>query len=518
MINYSKLPTKPGCYLYKNEKDEIIYIGKAKDLKKRVASYFQKRDHDEKTLALINNISDFDYIVTENEVEALLLENTLIKEHKPKYNIDLKDSKKYASIEITDEKFPRLLIARTKHGRGEFFGPFVSGQKRDYIINFLKKTFKLRTCKRLPKKACMRYHINLCDAPCTGNISKDDYDKKIRDIKYVLKGKTKELIEELNKEMKTSSEKLEFEKAIELRNQINALKSLSEKQNMERDRKYNEDIIHYTVYENQVFLLLFNVYKGTLTNKEDFIFDYKKDFLEEFLVQYYSENKIPKEIIVPEKIDSSIVDFLNHKKGRKVILTVPEKGEKKNLLLLAKKNLELSFFGDITKVEELQKKLKLNDLPSVIECFDISHLSGTSAVGSMVQFRNGKPDKNNYRRFKIISEEGFQDDFVAMMEVVLRRYTRLVKEKAQMPDLIIIDGGKGQLNCALSVLETLSLRIPSISIAKKFEEIYLPGRKTPLRLDKKEKALKFIQEIRDEAHRFAIGYNRLLRKKTIMKS
>ena len=316
--------------------------------------------------------------------------------------------------------------------------------------------------------------------------------------------------------MKLASQKLEFEKAIKLRDQISAIESLNEVQNMERKRKCNEDIIHYIIHEEQVFLLLFNIYKGTLSDKSEFVFDYKKDFLEEFLVQYYSDNEIPKEIILPEKVDNSIRDFLTHKKGNKVTVTVPKRGEKKKLLELVKKNVEISFFGDFIKVEELQKKLGIEELPVVIECFDISHLSGTSAVGSMVQFRNGKPDKSNYRRFKIQSEDAFGDDFASISEVVRRRYTRLKSENLPLPDLIIIDGGQGQLISAIRELRKLSLIIPTISIAKKFEEIYLPGRKDPLTLDRKEKALQFIQEMRDEAHRFAIKYNKHLRSKKIV--
>ena len=225
--------------------------------------------------------------------------------------------------------------------------------------------------------------------------------------------------------MKSASQKLKFESAINLREQISAIKSLNEVQNMERKRKCNEDIIHYIIQKEQVFLLLFNIYKGTLSDKSEFVFDYKKDFLEEFLVQYYSEYEIPKEIILPEKIDPSLRDFLTHKKGSKVTITVPKRGEKKKLLELVKKNVEISFFGDFIKVEELQDKLGMNNLPVVIECFDISHLSGTSTTGSMVQFRNGKADKSNYRRFKIKSIEAFCDDFAAISEVVRRRYTRL---------------------------------------------------------------------------------------------
>lgn len=511
MIDYSIMPASPGCYIYKDEKNNIIYIGKAKDLKKRVSSYFQKRDHDRKTLHLINNIHSIDYIVTDNEIEALILENTLIKKHKPKYNIDLKDSRRYASIEITGEDFPRLLVARTKHEKGEYYGPFVSGQKRDYLIKLLRKIFKLRTCKRLPKKACLRYHIKLCDAPCTGTISREDYSEKIKNVRYVLKNNTDLLIEDLKGKMDIASRELQFEKAIEYREQIYALQYMSQKQKMERNRTYNEDIIDYIIHEEEVFLLLFNIDKGALHNKSDFIFPYIEDFFEEFLVQYYSEHEIPEIIIVPCNIENSVKDFLSYKKGKKVTVTVPKSGEKKHLLDLVKKNCEISFFGDMIKVEELQKKLHLNDMPSVIECFDISHLSGTFTVGAMVQFRNGKPDKNNYRRFKIKSPEAIQDDFTSIAEVVRRRYTRLYEEGSPMPDLIIIDGGKGQLSAALEELNKLSLKIPVISIAKKFEEIYFPGLSRPLRLGRTEKALLFIQEIRDETHRFAITYNRKLR-------
>jgi len=258
-------------------------------------------------------------------------------------------------------------------------------------------------------------------------------------------------------------------------------------------------------------MLLFNIDKGSLHNKSDFIFSYSEDFFEEFLVQYYSEHEIPEEIIIPCSMDSSVKDFLSYKKGKKVTLTVPGSGEKKHLLDLVKKNCEISFFGDMIKVEELQKKLHLQDLPSVIECFDISHLSGTFTVGAMVQFRNGKADKSNYRRFKIKSPDSILDDFSSIAEVVRRRYTRLKEEALPLPDLIIIDGGKGQLSAALEELNKLSVKIPVISIAKKFEEIYFPGLLKPLRLAGTEKALLFIQEIIDEAHRFAITYNRKLR-------
>lgn len=510
----SKIPNLPGCYIYKDNKENIIYIGKAKDLKKRISQYFNNQEKDSKTKVLVSQINSIDYILTKNEVEALLLENNLIKKHHPKYNIDLRDSKRYAYIKLTKEDYPRLLIARKKEDDSEYFGPFISAEKRDQILRLLIRNFKIRTCKKLPKKACLRYHINLCDAPCINNISKIDYLKQISRVKSILNGKISEITEEIKKEMKNASENKDFEKAIILRNQLESIEYLNEKQTVQRIKEYNEDIINFIVKENKVYLLLFNINKGILENKEEFEFDYESDFLEEFLTQYYSDNKIPKEIILPIDIDENIKEFLNQKSSSKIIITVPQKGEKKQLLDLVLKNIEKIFFENINKLIELKDRLNLDSIPYILECFDISHLSGTSTVGSMVMFRNGKPDKNNYRRFKIKSVDQI-DDFASLKEIVFRRYYKLKLENLQLPDLIIIDGGKGQLSSAVSALDELKLKIPIISIAKENEEIFIPNESDPIILSKKDPALQIIQEIRDEAHRFAISYNRLLRKKNL---
>lgn len=515
MLDLKILPNEPGCYLFKDKNDNVIYVGKAKNIKKRVKQYFQKIDLDLKTQSMIKNISSLDFVATDSEVESLVLENTLIKKHQPKYNIRLKDAKSHSYIKLTCEDFPRVLIARSKAGIGKYYGPFVSAKERDYILQFFKKTFALRTCNKMPKKACLRYHINLCEAPCIGLISKAEYDKKITNIKLILNGHNDKLNKKLKEEMNNYSKNYDFEHALKIRNQISAIRYLNERQNVQREKKYNEDIINYEIKDDKVYLMLFNIYKGTLSNKNEFIFDYYSDFIEDFIIQYYSENPIPKEIIIPRKLSDSIDKFLENAKGSKVKVTIPQKGEKKQLLSLVEKNIEISFFADINKVETLKNKLNLNDLPNVIECFDISHLSGTSTAGSMVQFRNGKPDKTNYRRFRIRTIEGI-DDTSAIAEVVRRRYIRLKKEDSDFPDLIIIDGGRGQLNFAIQELEKLDIKIPIISIAKQFEEIYIPGGLNPIRLSKKDKALQFIQEIRDEAHRFAVKYNRLLRKKELI--
>jgi len=517
MISVDSLPHLPGCYLFRDspeEKGNVIYVGKAKDLKKRVTNYFQKQNHNPRTAALVAAIRGVDFIVTNTEVEALLLENTLIKKHQPRYNIKLKDSSRYASIHLTDEEFPRIRISRKTQGPGSFYGPFVSARERGLVYQIVRKAFGLRTCKRLPKRACLRYHLGHCSGPCVGKITKKDYQDRVQRAKSALSGKTAELISSMREEMMSRANRQDFERAIELRDEIYALERLQERQRVEQNRKYDQDILTYSMDGDNVQLMLFKVYHGTLSGKEEYQFPSSEDLLEEFIVQYYSENEPPEELIAPEPFDESLVEFLTHLKGKKVRVTVPKQGEKKELLLLAEKNLEISVFGDRAKLVALQEALHLPGKPEVIECFDISHLAGTFAVGSMVQFRNGKPDKSNYRRFKIRNAPG-GDDFASIAEVVRRRYSRLKEEDKKLPDLIVIDGGAGQLSSALTELRELRVKVPIISLAKGEEEIYVPGLDAPLNIKKSEKASLYLQEIRDEAHRFALAYNRLLRKKAV---
>jgi len=514
MISLDSLPHNPGCYLFMDDQGKVIYVGKARDLKKRVSNYFQKQDHIPRTKALVMASKGVEFIVTNTEVEALLLENTLIKKHQPRYNIKLKDSSRYACIELTEERFPRIRVSRKASGKGSFFGPFTSSRERTFVYQLLRKTFGLRTCKRQPKRACLRYHLGHCTGPCIGKISEADYLARVKRAAAALGGKSGELVESLQREMAQLSDRQEFERAMELRDEIAALQRLRERQQVEKNRKYDQDVISYQTEGSSVFLMLFKVYCGTLEGKEDFVFAQSDNFLEEFLVQYYSEHEPPEELILNEPLDESLVDFLSHVKGKKVHVTVPKQGEKKQLLELARKNVEIGFFGDRMKVQALAQVLHLPKSPQVIECFDISHLAGTFSVGSMVQFRGGRPDKSNYRRFKIKSVQGI-DDFASIAEIVRRRYSRLKEEAQDMPDLIVIDGGKGQLSSALAELRELRLKIPIISLAKGEEDIYLPGLDGPLLIRKNEKASLFVQEIRDEAHRFAIAYNRLLRKKAI---
>jgi excinuclease ABC subunit C len=515
MIDLATLPHSPGCYLFSDASGEIIYIGKAKDLKKRVTSYFQKKDHDAKTEALVANIASFDLMITNTETEALILENTLIKKHQPHYNIDLKDAKRYAYIEITKEPFPRIGIARrTNRGEAIYFGPFVSAAERDEVLQFTKRIFALRPCRKLPKRACLRYHMGSCSGPCIGAVSVEEYQAQVDRATALLRGKGAELIKTLQDEMAECARKMEYERALRLRNQIAAIAGLSERQHVARPRETDEDVIGYIVSGDTMYLMVFTVVQGLLSGKQEYSFDYREDAFDEFLVQYYADNTPPSELILPHDVDEALPAYLSERKGRSVHVTVPKSGEKKKLLDLVEKNIEHSFLKNELKVRDLQAALDLPEPPAVIECFDISHLSGTSMVGSMVQFRNGVPDKKNYRRFLIKSVEGI-DDFASIAEVVRRRYKRLVDDDAEMPDLIVIDGGKGQLTAARGALEDLGLSLTVIALAKREEEVYLPGELLPRRLDEKGMALHILQEIRDEAHRFALAYNRLLRSKNM---
>ncbi len=516
-FDLADIPHSPGCYLYKDGEGTIIYVGKAKDLRKRVSSYFQKKDHDAKTAKLVAAIRSFEYIITATEEEAYLLENTLIKHHQPKYNIDLKDAKSYAYIELTKEPFPRITIARNTRGNGQHFGPFVSGKERDYVLSVVKKTFRLRSCKNMPKnRPCLRYHIGNCTGPCGGHVSFEEYAKQCSYAADVLKGSTKEIKTKLEEEMAEYSKDMEFEAALLCRDMITAVENLSSRQYVARKTDHDEDVIAYRAADGTVYLMVFHVYKGTLGGRDEFIFEASEGFFEEFVSRYYSENPAPKEIIVEEELEESLAAYLGNLAGHMVKITVPKQGAKKKLLELAGKNIETVHFGDELKVMELQAALHLKTPPAVIECFDISHLSGTDTVASMVRFVSGKPDKKNYRRFKIKTVEGI-DDFASMAEVVRRRYSRLIEEEKPLPDLIVIDGGKGQLSSAKRILDELDANIPLISLAKAEEEVFVSGVPFPLPFGKKTKANMYLQEIRDEAHRFAVTYNRLLRKKRLVK-
>ncbi|MDD1719493.1 MAG: excinuclease ABC subunit UvrC [Methanoregulaceae archaeon] len=509
------LPISPGCYLFRNGDGEILYIGKAKNLRKRVQSYFKGRDHDQKTTALVGFIATIDYIVTTSELEALILESSLIKEHQPRFNIDLKDSKGFSYIQLTGEEFPCVRIARTRGGSGMFFGPFISAAERDYIFSVVKKTFRLRTCRKMRKRACLRRHLHSCSAPCRGEISPEDYAAEIRKATVLLRGKSGDLVATLRREMRERSDARDYERARVLRDQIHAIEGLSKRQSVSRPVETDEDVINTVVAEGTVYLMLFNVHAGTLVNKREYVYPDREDFLEEFLTTFYGTADPPGELILPEGVSEAMREYLAIRKGRKVTVTVPKIGPKKKLLDLVRMNIEVRYFGDMIRLEELREVLSLASVPHVIECFDISHISGTSVVGSMVRFRDGRPEKKEYRRFRIRTVEGI-DDPRAIGEVVSRRYARLKAENTALPDLIVIDGGRTQLAAASAALRALECRIPVIALAKRNEEIYVQGNTVPIPLDRRERSSLLVQEIRDEAHRFALAYHRLLRKKQVI--
>lgn len=499
--NLYEIPTSPGCYLYKNAKKEIIYIGKAKELRKRVGSYFSKKHEDMKTQMLVKDIDDIDFIATRSEVEALILENSLIKKYYPRYNLDLKDSHRYAYLKIVSGDIPFIEVVRRRdNDGGEYYGPFVSGQSRKIILDVLTRNFRVLTRKASPRMRKI--------------IVKEEYFKRIEQARKILRGKTDELISELESEMKKASEKKYFEYALTLRNQIAAIHTLNDKQIIESTRSVDSNIINWTVFGDEIYLLVFSVRKGVLEGKQEYVFEKKEEFLEEFLLRYYDSAPIPEEIVLPIEVDSSLFEYLSQKRGKKIKIIVPEKGDKKELLELVLKNVHLTFFAGRERLIALQKALDLPKLPRVMECFDISHLMGTNTVASMVCFKDGMPDTSNYRKFKIRSPTG-GDDFLAMGEVVERRYSGTLSRKMKNPDLIIIDGGLGQLNVALNVLHKLRLKIPVISLAKRIEEIYIPSRSKPIYLPRDDKGLLLLQAIRDEAHRFAVTYQRFLRGKEI---
>jgi len=492
------LPENAGCYLFKDDKGKVLYVGKAKNLKKRVKSYFGKNDHTHKTRMLVERIKKIDFIITKTESEAFLLENNLIKLHYPRFNIDLKDSRRYAYLRLTKDAYPILEVVRIREKTGEYFGPFTSGRIRKIVMDTITRNFKILTKKPSAKL------IKIID--------KKEYAKRVALARKILKGHSEKLITELTKEMEENSKAENFEYSITLRNQIQALATMKEKQVMELGRSIDANIINYGVYGGEVYLLLFNVRRGVVEDKQEFVFDYYEDFLEDFLAQIYQNQLPPKELIIPIKVGEYLQDYLTKKRGSKVKITTPVKGEKKELLNFVHQNINATFFAGKERMEELQKAIRLPKIPTLIECFDISHLSGTNTVAAMVAFENGFAKKSLYRKFKIKTDAG-GDDLVAMNEAIKRRYGGSLSKKMKFPDLIVIDGGRVQLNIAISVLAELKLTIPVISLAKEFEEIHVPYTKTPFRLNKNNKGLQMLINIRDEAHRFANAYRKTLQSK-----
>ncbi|HBI6988733.1 TPA: excinuclease ABC subunit UvrC [Clostridium perfringens] len=556
------LPDKPGVYIMKNSLGEVIYVGKAKVLKNRVRQYFQNsKNHSEKVRAMVKNIAEFEYIVTDSEMEALILECNLIKKYSPRYNIALKDDKFYPFIKITtNEDFPRVYVTRNFAKDGNrYFGPYTNGTAVYEVMGLIKKLFPLRTCKKAiveggePTRACLNYHINLCKAPCAGYISKAEYWEMIDEIINILNGTDTSIIKKLKLEMEKAAEELEFEKAAKIRDRILAIELISEKQKMFTVKEGDEDFIDLYTDEKDGCAQVFFVREGKVTGREHFMIenisdDPVKEVISSFIASFYGGTaQIPKTIYVPEEIEDQelIEKFLTEKRGSKVWIKVPKKGDKKNLLDMVRNNAKImldQFKEKMIEEKELNKSalteladvLGLDSLPARIEAYDISNIQGVDSVGTMVVFENGKAKNSDYRRFKIKSVKG-PNDYESMREILSRRFSHGLEEVNKIkernleyskgkfcifPDLIMMDGGKGQVNIALEVLKDFGIEIPVCGLVKdhKHRTRGIIFNNEEIIIRRGSGLMNLITRVQDEVHRYAITYHRSLRDKRTLHS
>jgi len=523
-ISKIHIPSNPGIYLMKDSDGKIIYIGKAKNLKNRVRSYFLKNQN-YKTQKLVENISDIEFVLTDNESEAFLLESNMIKKHRPKFNIELKDQQRYTYLRISNEKYPRLLVARrTRDGKflggGKIFGPFMQGSSKLLTIGTLRKAFQIRICKTLPKKVCLEYHLGNCEGPCEFKAAQDKYPQHVSALEDVLKGKNQTQIfaKKLKEEMTQAAASQQFERAKDIRDTLIRLGSLQTKQKMEYVENSDEEYFGVGYKDQTVTVMNFRMINGVMRDSDKFYFDLVGDNdFSNFLFQYYTVHKIPKFIFVSEVPENKplLELLLSEQAGFSVEIIYPQRGKKKNIVDLILKNISLIHSkGGNPDLMELKEILHLSAVPNVIECFDISNHGDEFAVGSMSRFVDGKPNKSGYRKFKIKTVSS-RDDFAMISEIIKRRYLRLLEENLSLPDLILIDGGKGQLNAALKSLQSLGLHLDCISLAKENEEIFVPNQKNSIIISKDKPSLKILQHARDETHRFGVAYNRAIRKNQI---
>ncbi|WP_460292760.1 excinuclease ABC subunit UvrC [Clostridium tertium] len=555
------LPEKPGVYIMKNSLGEIIYVGKAKILKNRVRSYFQhSKNHSEKVKVMVKNISEFEYIVTDSEMEALILECNLIKKHSPRYNIALKDDKFYPFIKITtNDDYPRVFVTRKYAKDGaKYFGPYTNGTAVYETITLINKIFPIRTCKLLINEGgekvrpCLNYHIKKCVAPCAGYVTKEQYSEMINDIMDILNGKDKTIIKTLKKDMEDASMNLEFEKAAKYRDKILAIEAIVEKQKIFKTMEGDEDFINIYQDEKDSCIQIFFSREGKVTGREHFIFENTADdkigeVLEDFITSFYGGTaKIPRTIYVPDIEDSELIeDFLTIKRGAKAWIKIPQKGQKKDMLEMVRNNAKITLeqFKDkflkekeVNRIslEELQYLLDLDESPFRIEAYDISNIQGVDSVGTMVVFEEGKSKNSDYRRFKIKSVKG-ANDYDSMREILERRFSHGLEEIKKIqernlnfssgkfssfPDLIMMDGGKGQVNVALEVLEKLNISIPVCGLVKddKHQTRGIIYNNKEFIINRSSNLMQMIRRIQDEVHRFAITYHRTLRDKRTLHS
>ena len=539
----SILPELSGSYQFFDENGEIIYVGKAKNLKRRVYSYFNKHHDSPKLKIMVPQIAKIQFIVTDSEVEALILESHLIKKHKPKYNVLLKDDKKFPYFVITEEEYPRIIVARKSNKnkiKGKYFGPYTDSRAMYATLDLIKKLFPLKQCKnpKFKDRPCLYYHIGRCMAPCQKLISPEDYKKILKNVELFLSGKQKELVTALQKEMEKFAEKEEFEKAARYRDSwLDVQKTMEHQKVVFENTNINQDIASVYFEGNLFVVSMLQIRQGRLTDKKDFQFSNtdgnlssEAEVLSTFLKEYYtmvSELEIPATIVLPKLLEKEDVElyskWLSDKAEKTIKITDASTKRNIELLNLAQKNAK--FYFEKVKLEKLteiqrdynevgsyiQEKLGLSKFPYIVECFDISHIQGTNTVASMVTFENGLPKKSKYRKFKVKSTESKPDDFKSLQEVVERRYFGKLTETLPMPDLIIIDGGKGQLSSVMEIFDAHDFHPDVVSLAKRLEEVFKPHESNPVIFPINSPALYFFQRIRDEAHRFAITFHRKLR-------
>lgn len=543
-LSLKLIPTLSGCYLFYNENGEIIYVGKAKNLKRRVTSYFRKNHDNVKVAVMASKIVKLDYIITDTEVEALILESHLIKKHSPRYNILLKDDKKYPYFLITDEDYPRITVVRKKNinqDKGRYYGPYTNSRAMYSTLDFLKKIFPLKQCKapKFSNRPCLYYHIGKCLAPCQGKVTPEEYQNLVNQVELFLSGKQTELIKRLKSQMEDYAKTEQYEKAARMRDSYMDLqKTLEHQKVVYENSKLNEDIIA-SIYEEGIFVfVILLIREGRLIDKKEFTYfienEDRLEFFKTVFREYYSTLKLayPDKIVAPdlEELNEKTLyqDWLEIIAHRKISISYGKTKQGKELSNLAMKNAQIVFDNaKIKKMSEirndfnevgsyLQETLGLKNFPNRIECYDISHIQGTNTVASMVVFHNGLSKKTAYRKFKIKTTEGKPDDFLSMKEVLSRRLSRLGEKNWEKPDLIIIDGGKGQLSSVMQVVEDMGVSgIDFVSLAKREEEVFLPNNSEPVRIPINSNAMFLIQRVRDEAHRFAITYHRDLRSKAL---
>ncbi len=536
-----RLPDRPGVYLFKDAKAQVIYIGKAAALRSRVRSYFQaSRARDPKTDALVDQIADLDYIVTANELEALILESNLVKRHRPRYNIILRDDKHYPFLKLTtNEEFPRLMVARRiAKDRATYYGPFYPATALRETLRLVRQLFPLRTCSikidGTAERPCLQYYIHRCHAPCTGWETREGYAGTVADVEAFLEGREDDLARRLTREMEAAASEEKYERAAGLRDQIQALHKVRESQKIISTDLEDQDLLGLARQGSEACVQVFFVRKGRLLGRESFFFDRllgaaDGEVLSAFIRQFYAKNVVPpREILLSTDTPEAelTAEWLAQRRGARVELAVPQRGRKRELVAMAEENAALALQTHLLSrdsrrqvvMEDLQRSLNLPGLPHRIEGFDISNIQGQEAVGSMVVWEAGTMKKDDYKRFRIRTVPG-ADDYAMMAEVLRRRYGKALEEGSALPDLVLLDGGRGQLNVGIRVLEELGLDfVPIVSLAKREEEVYHPESLHPLGLDPASPALHTLQKIRDEAHRFAITYHKKLRQKRTLTS